>query len=549
MRLIYSIIAILFFTVSLAQNSLKDMLSAHVYYLADEQLEGRLTGSKGEELAMNYIAAYFKKYGLEPKGTEGFIQPFEFSLGKKPVGDNTFSIGDKELLFEKDFFPMPYSGNGKVRGKVVNAGYGIEAPGLYNDFENLENLSGKILLINLSSPDGIHPHSKYLKYTDYKTRIKVAESKGAAAIIFFNIDKTLNDPVFDLKMNVEAASIPVLFVTKNFADALKQGAEVALQINLKEQKLSGHNVAGYIDNKAPHTVVIGAHYDHLGYGEHGGSRHTGPPAIHHGADDNASGVALMIELAPMLKKSGFNSNNYLFLAFSAEELGLIGSKYFTSNPTVDIEQMNYMLNFDMVGRLDAESRIALNGTGTSPVFDSLALSIKAGNLNITNTPSGMGASDHTSFYLKDLPVIHFYTGNNPDYHKPSDRAHLINYDGMADILDYTYTFIGQLDGMGKLEFTKTKDNSTTDTPRFNVTLGVIPDYMFAGKGMKIDGVTEGKPADNAGIQAGDIVIRIGHIEITDMMSYMTALSKFQKGTKTTVAVLREGKTLEMQVEF
>jgi aminopeptidase YwaD len=549
MRLFYLVIFFLSFKIAYVQTAVKDQLSAHVYYLADDRLEGRLTGSEGEKLAMDYIASYFKQYGLQPKGTDGFVQPFEFSLGKTLAGNNFLKINNQVLKVEEDYFPMPYSGNADVKAQLAVVGFGIDAPGLYNDFENKENLKGKILLINLSSPDGIHPHSKYLNYTDYKTRIITAEEKGAVGIIFFNTDKTLSNPVFDLKMNVDAANIPVVFVKETHLPLLKEGAEIALSVNLKKQDLKGHNVVGYIDNKAPYTVVIGAHYDHIGYGEFGNSRHAGEPEIHNGADDNASGVALMLELSPMLKSSSLTSNNYLFLAFSGEELGLYGSKYFTQNSTIDIEKVNYMLNFDMVGRLDKDGRIALNGVGTSPVLDSLANNLEHGSLNITTTESGMGASDHTSFYLKDIPVVHFYTGNNPDYHKPTDMAHLINFDGMVEILNYTYSFIESLDGRGKLEFTKTQDKSNTDTPKFSVTLGVIPDYMFAGKGMKIDGVTDGKPAQIAGIKAGDIVIKMGHIEITDMMSYMAALSKFQKGTKTSVEVLRDSKKIEFQVEF
>jgi aminopeptidase YwaD len=537
------------FSVLFSQTTVKDQMSAHVYFLADDRLEGRQTGSEGEKLAMNYIASYFKQYGLLPKGEKDYIQSFTFTKGKSLEGYNSLFIDNHEFEILTDFFPLPYSGNGNVKGTIQNLGYGIEAPGLLNNYEGIENLTNKILLINLSSPDGIHPHSKYINYTDYKTRIKIAESKGASAIIFYNTDKTLKDPVFDLNMNVEAENIPVIFIQSKYLHLLEEGTQIELNVNLKKEEITGSNVVGFINNKATNTVVIGAHYDHIGHGEYGNSRSTILPAIHNGADDNASGVALMLELSKYLKEKPLQNNNYLFVAFSGEELGLFGSKYFTQNPTIDLGKANYMLNFDMVGRLDEQSRIALHGVGTSPTFEPLAKSISTGNLNITTSESGMGASDHTSFYLKDLPVLHFYTGNNPDYHKDTDDAHLINYDGMVDVLNYTYHFMAELDTKGKLEFTKTKDTDNKNNPKFSVTLGVIPDYMFSGKGMRLDGISEGKPAQLAGIKGGDIVVKIGHIDITDMMSYMTALSKFEKGAKTIVVVERNGDKIEFPVEF
>lgn len=552
MKLIRFLITIIFFLqfcVSISQNAVKDQLSAHVYYLADDKLEGRQTGSAGEKIAMNYIANFYKQYGLIPKGETAFIQPFTFTKGKSLQGENYFSINNHKLDLEEDYFPLPYSGNGKIKGELIDVGYGINAPDLLNNFENKGNLEGKVLLINLSSPDGIHPHSKYLNYTDYKTRTKVAEYVGASAIIFYNTDKTLKDPAFDLNMNVEAANIPVIFIQSKYLSVLQDGTEVELSVNLKKEEITGHNVIGFIDNQSENTVVIGAHYDHIGHGEYGNSRSTNLPSIHNGADDNASGVALMLELAKKLQEKPLQNNNYLFVAFSGEELGLFGSKYFTQNPTINLSNANYMLNFDMVGRLDSASRIALHGVGTSPVFEQTAKSITSSSLNITTSESGMGASDHTSFYLKDIPVLHFYTGNNPDYHKHTDDAHLINYAGMVEVLNYSYNFIAKLDDAGKIDFTKTNDSDNKNNPKFSVTLGVIPDYMFSGKGMRLDGVTEGKPAQIAGMKAGDIVTKIGHIEITDMMSYMTALSKFEKGSKTIVIVERDKKPIEFPVEF
>ena len=310
--------------------------------------------------------------------------------------------------------------------------------------------------------------------------------------------------------------------------------------------ITGKNVIGFIDNQSDNTIIIGAHYDHLGYGEDGGSLHAGGKEIHNGADDNASGVAVMLNLANKLRKTNTN-NNYLLLAFSGEEMGLLGSNYFVKNGTIDLESANYMINMDMVGRLKKDSTLAVYGTGTSPLWSQTLHSLNT-NFKLIEDPSGVGPSDHTSFYLNDIPVLHFFTGQHENYHKPSDDIELLNYDGMYAISDYIFDIVSELNDAEKLVFKKTKD-AKKDSPRFKVTLGVMPDYMFEGKGMRIDGVTDDKPANLAGIIKGDVVIKMGDIEVDDMMGYMKGLSKFEKGNTTKVIVLRDGKEVEVEVTF
>lgn len=313
----------------------------------------------------------------------------------------------------------------------------------------------------------------------------------------------------------------------------------------EDSTVTGRNVVGFINNNKEQTVVIGAHYDHLGYGGDG-SLHRGESAIHNGADDNASGVAVMLNLAAKLKQANTN-NNYLFIAFSGEELGLLGSNYFVKNATIDTEKINYMLNMDMVGRLKADSTLAVYGVGTSPILKQV---VTASNekFKIIENESGVGPSDHTSFYLAEIPVLHFFTGQHEDYHKPGDDSEKLNYEGMEMISEYIYTIITDLDDNGKLAYRKTKDQST-DTPRFKVGMGVIPDYLFDGEGMRIDGVSEDKPAEAAGLQKGDIVIKLGDVEVTDVETYMRALSVFDKGDSTTVIVKRNGKDIQAPIKF
>jgi hypothetical protein len=311
-------------------------------------------------------------------------------------------------------------------------------------------------------------------------------------------------------------------------------------------KVYGRNVVGYIDNNSENTVIIGAHFDHLGFGEEG-SLHRGDKQIHNGADDNASGVAAMLLLAEKLKKRK-SDNNYLFIAFSGEEKGLYGSNYYSKNPTIDMGKANYMINMDMVGRLNDEHSLAINGIGTSPTWSSVIENIGIDSLKIITSESGVGPSDHTSFYLQDMPVLHFFTGQHEDYHKPSDDADLINYEGMYAVVAFIDSIITKVEGDGKLAFTKTKDDSD-NAPRFTVTLGVVPDYMFDGEGMRIDGVSEDKPAQKAGLLKGDVVVQLGDSVVTDMMSYMRALSQFKKGDATEVVVKRGDEEMKYPVQF
>ncbi len=312
---------------------------------------------------------------------------------------------------------------------------------------------------------------------------------------------------------------------------------------------NGRNVVAFLDNGAENTIVIGAHYDHLGMGV-GGSRHTGAPEIHNGADDNASGVASMLNLAARLKAGKATNNNYLFIGFSAEELGLIGSKAFADDPTIDLGKVNYMLNMDMVGRLKDEKVLAINGAGTSPAWKPVIEDIRLHGIKAKTSDSGIGPSDHTSFYLKDIPVLHFFTGQHDDYHKPSDDAHTVNFKGIVEVSNYIMAIIEALDDSGKIEFTKTKDEQAgTRAPKYKVTLGVMPDYVYDGKGLKIDGVMDGRTAANAGLIAKDVVIKLGDHDIKDIYGYMDALSKFKKGDKTTVTFLRDGKEMTAEIEF
>jgi len=312
-----------------------------------------------------------------------------------------------------------------------------------------------------------------------------------------------------------------------------------------------HNVVAFLDNKADKTIIIGAHFDHLGLGENGSSLDANPQGkIHNGADDNASGVAGVLELARYFKTNKLKeTSNFLFICFSGEELGLFGSKYFTEKPTLALSNVNYMINMDMIGRLNPTTRsLSISGSGTSPVWETLLKDIPT-TLNIKTDSAGIGPSDHTSFYLKNIPVLHFFTGSHSDYHKPSDDWDKINYEGEKEVLELVITVVEKLDDQPRLAFLPTKNKSMSSSRSFKVTMGVMPSYTSDVAGLLVDGVTEGRPAQKAGILTGDVITQIGDYTIKDMQSYMETLGKFEKGQQVPVKIIRNKEEKILQVTF
>ncbi len=541
-----------------AMDDAKEManLKQHILYLASDKLEGRETGKKGEGLAQKYIVGQFKKIGLVPMGTDNYVQEFPFTEGVDYGKGTQLSVNGKAYERGVDWYPLPYTPNGvsKISGELINAGYGITTPNHgWDDYADIKrDKKGKIFLMEVSSPDGMGPHSKFKEYSDIRTKLDTAIALGAAAVIFINSDTSVENLMADFKNKITPSNIPVIFATAALAKVLKgKVTNCELTIDIKRLSHTGHNIIGYIDNGAKNTVVFGAHYDHLGFGGEGsGSLYRGKPDIHHGADDNASGTAALIELARYYKTSTSKNNNYLFCAFSGEEKGLLGSNYFVKNPTLPLANMNYMVNMDMVGRLKPdEKNLSINGVGSSPVWHSLVDTIKRDGMKVKTTESGIGPSDYTSFYLKDIPVIFFFTGTHNDYHKPSDTEDKINYTGELSVMKIIIAMVDSLNTKGKLTFTKTKEEDSKETPRFKVTMGVIPDYAFDGEGMRIDGVSDGKPAFKAGLKAGDVLTQMDDFKVVDMTSYMKALGMHKKGDTVTLKILRGKEIKDIKLTF
>ncbi|MCO5259856.1 MAG: M20/M25/M40 family metallo-hydrolase [Crocinitomicaceae bacterium] len=382
-------------------------LKKHLSYLASDELEGRLTGSKGEEKAANYLAQELKKYGLKP-----------------------------------------YEGN------------------------------------------------SYLQKFNYKVRLNPHDSTSV-------------------------------------------------------KDWHGTNVVGVLDNGAKNTIVIGAHYDHLGRNEHHHSTQVNSEGqIHNGADDNASGTTALLELARIYSQNKTKEKvNYIFAFFSGEEDGLIGSKHLAESIKSKYPNVSAMINMDMIGRLNHEKSLVVGGFGTSPDFAPIIDKTKPAGFNITIDSSGVGPSDHTSFYLKDIPVLFFFTGTHMDYHKPSDDEEKINYYGLRMITSYVFRVANQLAEKDQLTFTKTKVDAGKRAPQYKVTLGIMPDYADYGDGLHIDGVVDGKVADKAGVKSGDVLIGIGDCKIKDVYGYMECLSKLQAGDERELIIVRNGQEMKLKAVF
>lgn len=521
-------------------------LQQHIQFLADDKLEGRRTGTPGEIAAASYISGQFKSIGLTPKGTNEYLQPFDINEGKQINTTTYLTIDGKNLILNKEFFPLIISPNSTVEALPSLALQEPNTPWFFD-------------LKDLMESNANNPHFDITESIIKST--KEALKRGATAVFLYNTSNKEDGLKFDGREKPETVSIPVVYLTK---DAVKKylndesaTLDLKLKVDISDKKRNGTNVIGYIDNGAPTTVILGAHFDHLGHGEDGGSLEAkNKDQIHNGADDNASGTAALIELARLLKNSKLKNNNYVFIAFSGEELGLFGSKYFTEHPTIDLNSANFMINMDMVGRLNDSSHIVtVGGYGTSPSWGAIynltgKKKLYSNDLVFRFDSSGTGPSDHTSFYLKNIPVLFYFTGIHQDYHKPTDDFDKINYTGEMNVVKHILSVIETQDKQKtKLTFTKTRETQTATSARFSVTLGIMPDYTFIGPGVRVDGVSDNKPAQKAGLKTGDVILAIGDYKTNSLESYMQALGKFKKGDQTTVTYTRNGQTLSSAIEF
>jgi hypothetical protein len=509
-------------------------LKSHIGYLASDALEGRRTGTAGADAAMDYLVKQYERMGIGAKGSIGYLQKFEINEGLQMDPSTQFKVNNIQLKIEKDFFPLATSASSHIAGNPAMALHEKGQPWFKDIKETLEE--------NKSNP-----HFDIEAWI--KKEVTTAASKGATAFIIYNTGIVVDNILFNKNDKTAPYSIPVIYLTQtglqHFTDP-SATLQVEISVRLSEKKRPATNVAAFINNGAANTIVIGAHYDHLGFNEDKNALDTGH-VIHNGADDNASGTAALLEIARLLQQKSPVHNNYLFLHFSGEELGLLGSKYWIENPTMT-GSINYMLNMDMVGRYDTSHKLTVGGYGTSSKWSNIWKAINT-PLVVKFDSTGSGPSDHASFYRAGVPVQFFFTGSHPDYHKASDDADKINYEATAQIVTLAYQIMGITDSLPKLDFIKTTEPQMGRSTKFTVSLGVIPDYGYSGTGMRIDGVSPGKLAEKLGLKAGDILLQLGDYKFVDVNSYMQALSKFKKGDQTELRIKRGTEEINMPVAF
>ena len=557
----------------------KKYLKEYLSVIASDSLEGRKPGKPGGEKAAKYIVSILEKNGIKPFG-DTYYQPFEVVTDIALAKSNYMNFdGAKDFVLKKDYTPLSFSANGIFEGEVVFVWYGFDFDdegAKVNDYDNVD-VKGKWVMVLTDEPelkDG--EKNIYAPYSKLRMKALTAKDHGAAGIIF--VKGKLSDEKDDLipllydKSSVDAG-IGVLNVTRKTADRILKSAGVTIEklekeynknrlavhepltihkklevnIGVLQKKAKTYNIIAVLpggDKKlSKEWIVIGAHYDHLGYGGEGsGSRMPDTIAVHNGADDNGSGTVALLEIAKAMKKIP-HKRSIMFIWFGAEEMGLLGSKYFTEHPLVKLDHIVGMINMDMMGRL-RDNKFYVGGVGTSTnAKDILNKVNEKYKFDLNLSESGYGPSDHASFYMKDIPVLYFNTGVHDDYHTPFDDVDKINFKGLEKTSRFVTSVLEQWANMPqKPVFKEAGDKyGSSKKFRYKVTLGIIPDFAGQEKrGLRVDGVRKGGPAEKGGMKKGDIIIALDGEPVKNIYDYMGRLSKLHKGQVITVDVLRNG---------
>jgi len=563
----------------------KAELKNHIEFFASEKLEGRMPGSTGDQKASEFILNDFRSNKLILYEDSG-KQTFEIVLGNKMGENNSLSFNNYKAKLKKDFVPFPFSGNGQLEKEFVFAGYGLSIKSQklqWNDYRNI-NPDGKWVIILQGAPD-IKKYQEVFR-TEKNDRSKALKAKelGAGGILFVTNKKQNGKPEFVDPTSKEGnIDIPVINISPQLADlflkdkntsvqklksyykeqaqpkSFKIAEKIKAQVDLRENKVTTQNIIAKIPSQDSKSyIIIGAHYDHLGYGgPNSGSRRPDTNAIHYGADDNASGVAAMLEIAEKLESIRDSLNkNLVFIGFGAEEQGLIGSKYFMEHSNINPKNIEAMINIDMIGRLRNENSLQVGGTGSSKETDSLLkVHNETYNFKLGFSKEGYGPSDHSSFYSYDIPVFFFSTGAHMDYHTPKDKPSKINYPGLKKVTNYIYDLTKDLASSNmKLTFQeagpKSPNNQEKHREDLKVTLGIMPDFAgIEDRGLRADLVIEGKPADRAGMEKGDVITAINGHEVGDVYDYMNRLSKIKPGQTITVEIIRDDEKMVLMVQL
>jgi len=529
------------------KESLSNRLYFHVAALSHDSMLGREAGTEGERMAMKYIVSQFENAGLKPFYNNDFAIPFTFSEGYT-YRDECLKFGKKEYRQRVYFDYINTYVNYNFEGKLRLVGNGLRDSDYLSVVSNSNEKNVILIDVNFSDTCADAHDSKYMSLLEYA--IAKASSFNPEAIILSSSNTKLFPDITSINPDAININMPIISTNGKVSKKLlkSNGKLVQSQNKFEKNERTGHNVVAWINNNSSTTVVFGAHYDHLGFHTNIFNTDT---VVFNGADDNASGTALLIELSKIIQNSTFNNHNYLFIAFSAEEKGLFGSKAFLNQNLIADSTIIAMINFDMVGRMsEKESKLNILGVGTALEWDSIITSAYSGPIHINKSVSGVAGSDQMSFYLKNIPVLFFITGMHEDYHKPSDDADKINANGMAEILEIALGINEKLNGLSHLNFNRNDSSNIKRGKRQGgVSLGVIPDHAWDGEGMRIDVVFENRPAFNAGLIKEDIVIKIDDNVISDIMSYMKALSTYKNGDKAKITYLRNQIENTVEVVF
>jgi Peptidase family M28/PDZ domain/PA domain len=567
----------------LAQNNNPEITAGeikdHIAYLASDELEGRMTGTPELYKAAEFLKKEFESYGLKPLFNGSYFQEFPF-MEKLELGDNELTIiangKEKKLELSKEFTPLGFTDNQKVDGNIVFAGYGITAKDLnYDDYSGLD-VKDKIVIVFRNHPDMKTPHSKFDQYSSLRYKTTTARDNGAKGIIFVNTKDNKDDALVEFKYD-NAAKIKDISVVsakreslnfiplvelQNQIDSTLAPKSYLLESNIKasisteviEVQGKSVNVGAYLDAAndkfKDEYMVLGAHFDHLGWGGQN-SLYMGEPAIHNGADDNASGTSGLLELAEKFASiKNQLDRKIVFIAFSGEELGLLGSSYVVNNFPLPIENDITMINMDMIGRLNDKNDLIVYGTGTSSKWKNILDDKNEYDLNLTFNDEGFGPSDHSSFYGKKVPVLFFFTGTHSDYHKPSDDTEKINAAGEEKVLKYVYDVaLTIVNSDTRPDYISVERKDTGKMTGTKVYVGTVPDFAGEVDGYKLGGVTDGSPAAKAGLQAGDIITQFGEKKISNIYDFTYALGNYVPGDKVKVLVKRGEEQLTFEIEL
>lgn len=581
-RIIFPFVILLLISLSLRSQNMSDRLRNHITYLASDELEGRKAGTTGDSLAAVYIRDRFRSAGAELPGDNGF-QYFSLVAGVSQGDGNSFFVNGQKADVSSDFMPLSFSSSAAVDAEVIFAGYGITGSSgdfKWDDYASVD-VKGKWVMVLRGDPEPENQNSAFIPLATDRSKALIARDRGAAGLIMVSpsgMEK--KDVPLDLSYDktVSDAGIPVISVTRKLAaDVLKlqptsidslekimlskrlpvnisTGSIVKASTDVIRQKVLSRNVMAVLPGTdialRDEYIVVGAHYDHLGMGGTGsGSRVPDLHAVHGGADDNASGVASLIEMAEWFGRSeNRTSRSMLFVSFGAEEMGLVGARHFVANSPVDLKSIKAMINMDMVGRLSAESPVVtISGAGTFTVADSLLDALAATTpFEIRKVADGYGPSDHAAFYGEGIPVLFVTTGAHSDYHTPDDDVDRINFPGQVKVTEFVATLSSVLSNMKTAPVFResgSRNQAGHYGRNLKVTLGIMPDVSGGetSGGMKVEGVRKDGPAEKSGMLKGDVIIAINGLPVANIYDYMSRLGKLRAGERANIEVLRNGK--------